>query len=125
MFLTPIILQVSNLQIDFLGLSFLQEHKLKYSFQECLHHISTRKHETEKTIHYLLHRPSYKNERQTKLDKTRNINTSFLEQNDIIITKDLVFGNISLDDNLNSLTLNATIGYLISTKRFAGSIFAQ
>ena len=70
-----------------------------------------------KTRNNNIHCPSYANEKTTLVDKIRNINTSILEQNDIIITKDLVFGNISLDVTSNILILNATIDYFISLPR--------
>ena len=56
------------------------------------------------------------------LDK---INTSILKQNDTIITKDLLCGNISLDNISNTPYLNATIDCLFCTERFDVSIFAQ
>ena len=59
----------------------------------------------------------------TLLDKIRNTNINILEQNDTIITNELFFGNISLDDTLNTLILNATIDYLISTERCDAYIF--
>ena len=55
----------------------------------------------------------------TLLDKIINI----LEKNDTIITNELFFENISLDDTLNTLILNATIDYLISTERCDAYIF--
>ena len=36
-----------------------------------------------------------------------------------------LFGNISVDDALNTLMLSITIDYLISIKRFDAYIFAQ
>lgn len=41
------------------------------------------------------------------------------------MTKDLLFGNISLGETSNALTSNSAIEYLISAKRFVDSIFAQ
>ena len=71
-----------------LGLSHLREHKFKHSFQKCLNPICTCGCEIETTTHFLLHCPIYANERMTLLDKIRNINTTILEQNDSLITKD-------------------------------------
>ena len=108
-----------------LGLSQLREHKLKHSFQDFFDPICTCWYETETTNHYLLHFPIYTNERMTLLNNIRNINTNILDQNDTITTKDLLFSNFSLDGNWNTLILNGTTEYLISTKRFDASIFAQ
>ena len=57
--------------------------------------------------------------------RSGSIKTKILEKNDNIITRDLLFGNIFFDVTSNSLVLDATIDYLISTKRFDGFIFAQ
>ena len=43
----------------------------------------------------------------------------------LITTKDLLIGNNSLDNTSNFLISNASIGHLISSTRFGGSIFAQ
>lgn len=69
----------------------------------------------------LLGSPSYANERRTLLDKIRSINSCILQENDTIITKDLFFGNISLNKTSNTLISNARIDYLISTQGLAVS----
>ena len=44
---------------------------------------------------------------------------------DTIIIKDFHTGKIPHDENSNTVILNATIDYLICTKRFENSIFTQ
>lgn len=60
--------------------------------------------------------PHLLKQKMTLLDKMRNINATILEQNEIIITKDLLFGSISLDDTSDTLMLDATGDCLISMK---------
>ena len=43
-----------------------------------------------------------------------------LEQNDTILSKNILSANFSLDKTFNTLILNAAIDYAISTKRFDG-----
>lgn len=69
--------------------------------------------------------PHLLKQKMTLLDKMRNINATILEQNEIIITKDLLFGSISLDDTSDTLILDATGDCLISMKRFHVSVFPQ
>ena len=82
--------------------------------QSSFNSICTCQFETETTTHNQLHCPIYPNETIVLLDKIRNINVSILEQNYTIITKDLLFGNISLDDASNTLIFNATIDSYIN-----------
>ena len=103
-------------------LSRLCEQKFKQSFYNYLTPICTCGNEIETTTYDLLQSPINANERTNErmplLNNIRNIITSILKQNDTIITKDFLFGNISLDDISDTLILIATIDYLISTKRF-------
>ena len=51
-----------------------------------------------------------------------NIDSSFTNTNDSILTHILLFGQASLDISANTLILNATRKYIISTKRFQESL---
>ena len=74
------------------------------------------------STHYLLHCPTYTNERMTFLNKNKSINCSILEFIDDVVTKILLFGDNTLSNSCNTLALNSTIDYIISTKRFDDSI---
>ena len=56
------------------------------------------------------------------LNKIKSINCSILELNDAAVTKIFLFGDNTLSDSCNTLILNSTIDYIISTKRFDDSI---
>ena len=105
-----------------LGLSHLREHKFKPSFQDCLNRLCLCGNEIETSTHYLLHCLTYKNERMTLLNKIKSINCSILESSDAAVTKILLFGDKTLSNSSNTLILNSTIKYIISTQRFEGSI---
>ena len=53
----------------------------------------------------------------TLLNKTKSINCSILEFSDAVITRIVLFGDNTLSDSSNTLILNSTIDYIISTKR--------
>ena len=105
-----------------LGLSHLREYKFKHSFQDCLNPLCFRGNEIETSTHYLIHCPTYTNERTTLLNKIKSISCSILNFSDAVVTKILLFGDNTLSDSCNTLTLNSTIAYIISTKRFDDSI---
>ena len=105
-----------------LGFSHLREHKFKHSFQDCLNPLCFYGNEIETSTHYLLHSPTYKNERMTLLNKIKSINCTILEFSDAVVTKILLFGDNTLSDSSNTLILNSTIDYIISTKRLDDSI---
>ena len=105
-----------------LGLSHLRDHKFKHSFQDCLNPICSCGTEVETTAHFLLHCPNYFRERKTPLDNTKSALPNTLERSDSF-NNVLLFGDTSLDDSSNTITLNATVNYMISTKRFDGSTF--
>ena len=56
------------------------------------------------------------------LNKIESINCSILEFSDDVVTKILLFGDNTVSDSSNTLILNSTIDYIISTKRFNDSI---
>ena len=49
--------------------------------------------------------------------------SSLINTNDSILTHILLFGKASLDISANTLILNATMKYIISTNRFQESLF--
>ena len=106
-----------------LGLSHLGEHKFKHNFQDCLNPLCLCGNEIENSTHHLLHCPTYTNERLTLLNKIKNINCSILVSSNAALTKILLFGNNTLSISSNTLILNSTIEYIISTQRFEGSIW--
>ena len=105
-----------------LGLRYFCELKFKHSFQDCLNPLWLCGNEIETSIHYLLHCPTYTNERLTLLNKIQSINCSILESSDAAVTKMFLFGDNTLSSSSNTIILNSTIEYIISTQRFEGSI---
>ena len=101
-----------------LGLSHLCEHKFKHSFQDSLNPLCKCGAEVESTSHFLLHCPLYNNDRSSLLSTIRNIDCKLLEITDSSLTQTLLYGNPSFDIITNSLILNATIDFILSTKRF-------
>ena len=106
-----------------LGLSHLREHKFKHTFQDSLNPVCKCGAEVESTTRFLLHCPIYNNDWSSLLSTIRNIDCKLLEITDSSLTQTLLYGNPSFYIITNSLILNATIDFILSTKRFEEALF--
>ena len=106
-----------------LGLSHLREHKFKHSFQDTINPLCSCGLDIESTEHFLLHCPQFVNERCTLLSTIGNTNYKLLENTDSVLTQTLLFGNTSYDITGNTKILNATITFILLTKRFDEPLF--
>ena len=105
-----------------LGLSHLRDHKFKHNFQDILNPICNCGEDIETLCHYLLHCSLYTNERLALLSVIQGIDNSILELADSHIVEVLVYGREFLDFSRNTNILNATIDFLLETKRFGERI---
>ena len=106
-----------------LGLSHLRQHKFKHSFQDSLNPFCSCGLDIESTAHFLLHCPTYIIERRTLLSTLVNIDNNLLDLCEPVLIRTLLFGSNSFDTDANTNVLNATIEYIISTKRFDEPLF--
>ena len=104
-------------------LSHLREHKFKHSFQVTLNLICNCSEDIETTSHYLLHCPDYFHERKTILNTVSCIVPNIFNLNNDQLTEILLYGKEELDYINNTSILDATINYLIKTKRFNVELF--
>ena len=106
-----------------LGLSHLRQHKFKHSFQDSLNVFCSCGLDIESTAHFLLHCPMYITERHTLLSTIKNIDNNLLHLCEPVLIRTLLFGSNSFDTDANTNVLNATIEYILSTKRFDEPLF--
>ena len=106
-----------------LGLGHLREHIFKHCFQDLLNPFAESGAEVESTTNFLLQRPIYNNYRSSLLSTIRNIDCKLLEITDSSLAHTLLYENPSFDIITNSLVLNATIDFILSTKRFEEALF--
>ena len=66
----------------------------------------------------LLHCPNFLAERNTLLNEITNIDGKILNQAHATITKTLVFGNSKYSNEVNLQILNASIYFILTSKRF-------
>ena len=101
-----------------LGLSHLADHKSRHNFQDCLNLICSCGQEIETTSHFLLHCLNYRCARKTFFEKINLIDSNILQQGDLSITNDLLFGSDKLKDDKNNALLTSTIEFVQSTESF-------
>ena len=102
------------------GMSHLREHKFKHNFQDCLNPIYSCGLDIESTSHFLLYYPSFNDGRfnDTLLSTLNKIDCKLLELTKSSLSQTLLYGNTLFDKEKNTLILNATIEYILSTERF-------
>ena len=105
------------------GLSHLCEHKFKHSFQDTLNPICNCGKDIETTSHYLLHCLDCLHERKPLLNTISCIVLNIFDFNNDQLTEILLYGKEDLDNINNTSILDATINYLIETKRFNAELF--
>ena len=72
----------------------------------------------EITIYYLLHFPNYLDERRSLLDNLQNIGENIRDKNDFQFSEFLLLVVSLNNDASDTCILNATIQYMLITKRF-------
>ena len=105
------------------GLSHLREHKFKHSFQDTLNLICNCGEDIETASHYLLHCRDYLHERKNLLNTVSCIVPNISDFDNDQLIEILLYGKDDLDNINNTSILDATINYLIETKRFNAELF--
>ena len=99
-------------------MSHLREHKFKHNFQDCLNPICSCGLDIESTSHFLLHCPTFNDERYTLLSTLNNIDPTLLELTKSSLSQTLLYGNTLFDKEKNARILNATIELVTVTFKF-------
>ena len=100
-----------------LGLSHLRFHKFKHCFQDTLNPICNCGTVETTTL------PNFSNERLTFFDKLQSIDANISSKDNSNISKLLLYGYHSFNDEKNTSVLTASVKYIISTKRFDATLF--
>ena len=80
-----------------LGLSHLQEHKFKHSFQDTLNSLCSCGLDIETKSHYFLHCLLFHTEPSTLLNNINEINSTIFNKSDLVVTRILLYGNKSFN----------------------------
>ena len=106
-----------------LGLSHLNEHEFRHSFQDCLNPLCSCSLEIEDTTHYLLHCRHFSNNRYDLMNIVKSIVPNYESLTDNNRIDILLHGDSRFDENENKIILEATINYLKNSERFSVSLF--
>ena len=106
-----------------LGLRHLREHKFKHSFQDTINPLCNCGRDIDSSTHFFLHCPFFINERRTLLSTIRSLDSKLLDCTDSDLTQPLLFGNTSQISSNNFKIINASIDYILSSKRFDEPFF--
>ena len=105
-----------------LELSLLREDEFKHSFQDSINRHCSCSLAVQSTIHYFLHCFLFIIERHTLLNIISQIDNKLLDSNESNLIQHL-FGEPSRGTKTNTEILNATVNYILTTKRFDERLF--
>ena len=105
-----------------LGFSHLRYHKFKHGFLDAIDPLCSCSTGIENTVHYFLHCPNFSFAQNTFLNEIAIVDRPIIDQDDIKIIQTFLYGNPSYSINDNKLILDASIKYILETKRFEGPI---
>ena len=107
-----------------LGLSHLNEHKVRHNFQDSLNPLCSCSLEVETTfIIYFLHCHYYNDIRKTLLDTVKEIANIYLSDFiDETLVNLLLYGNSIYSLEENKEVIKASINFILLSQRFAGAL---
>ena len=106
-----------------LGCRYLNEHKFRRNFQDCLNPLFFCSLEIEDTVHYLINCDHFSHYRFDLVNSVKSVSNNFESFSDNIKRDILLYGDSRFDTNKNKLILEVTILYIKNTERFSGSLF--
>ena len=112
-------LGIKLLTILRLGLSHLNEHRLRHNFQDCLNPLCSFSLEVESNIHFFLHCQHFIQSHQTLLDSLKKIVSDISNLTDDLLVNLILYGSQTCNFEENSTIMKASIKYILSTERFS------
>ena len=104
-------------------MSHLRYHKFKRRFLDALNRICSGRFGIETTSHFSLHCQNFKNEKSFHLNNVSGLTKEKLPSCDISDIKLVLYGDDSLDLLTNTLILNASFDFILSSKRIDGPFY--
>ena len=101
-----------------LGLSHLRYHNIKHNFLDTINPLCSCGSDIETALHFPLYCPNFTQYRNTLLSEISEINSELITSNDLALTETLLFGDNSFIQYDNSRILDATIAFIVASKRF-------
>ena len=105
-----------------LSLSHLSYHKFKHGFLDSLNQVCSGCSNIERNCHFLLHCPNFVNEGSLLPNNVSRLTKDKLPSCDTSVIKLLLYGDNLLDLLTNTLILNASIDFILSSIRPDGPL---
>ena len=99
-------------------MSHLREDKFKHNLQDCSNSIFSCGLDVESSSDFLLHCPTFNDERYTLLSTLNNTDCKLLKLTKSSLLQTLLYSNTLFYKEKNTRILKATIEYILSTERF-------
>ena len=101
-----------------LGFIHLRYHKFKHGFLDAIDPLCSCSTKTENTVGYFLHCFNFSTAQNTFLNEIAIVDRSIFDQDEIKIIQTFLYGNPTSSVNDNKLITDASIKYILETKRF-------
>ena len=106
-----------------LGLSHVNERKVKHGFNDTVNLICICGDDIESINHFFLYCSEYCETRQTLFDNIQSIDKMLLSQKESSLTHLLLYGDPKLNSNVNVFIFNSANKFKLSSGRFNGPLF--
>ena len=110
---------INYLTVLRLGLSHPRDHQFKHNLLDSLNPICF---DIETKCYFLIHCPNFINERSPLLKNVSRLNKNKLPFCDNLVMKRLLYGDNSFDLVANTLMLNLSVDFILSSERFDGPL---
>ena len=106
-----------------LGFSYLNEHRFRRNFQDCMNPLCSCSLEIEDTLHYLLHCHHFNHIRIDLMNSVKSVYDNFEPLSDKDKKDILLYGDSRLNRiKKKNFILEATLTYIKNYERFCGSL---
>ena len=115
-FIVPNIYQIKLLTRLCVGLRHLREHKFRHNFQDAINLLCSCSLKIESISHCFLRCQNFIAPRTNLINELRKLDSHILNLYEITLTKLLLYGDRTYENNVSKKILLASINFLLSTK---------
>ena len=103
-----------------LGFIHLRYHKFKHGFLDVIDPLCNCSTAIENTVYYFLHCPNFSTAQNTFLNEIAIAGRLIIDLDKVKIIQTFLYGDLTYSANKSKLILDASINYILETKRFDG-----
>ena len=106
-----------------LGLSHLNEHRFKHSFNDYINPLCIFSLDIDSKVHYFLHCNYSNSARISLLNDINSVDKILSSLSDLSLVNILLCGGPQFNKSQNAYILNSSIKYILISERFSGRLF--